>query len=333
MSSMLDKIENNFELFECTENEIIKFFNFGEDFHNVCCVLFKKWNKNYEKDCERCNRDVNEPNTILVRKDKDGNCFLIVKGNDGRSDIVIDKDNADKEKYGNIKAYKITESKFAALLDVCTRERIEKMQEELNIPSRFLREEPGEVDLVDDLKIDKLIEYYKYLNDEYFEKKIDIILFDEPNNISGPKNKLGISAAPRKNAVIDYKIREEEFNKYNPVHRIKFNGINTKVEYDCFVYYKDGYVLAVVEPVSGLGYQYALNLGPIDVNDIELIKNNIKAVLEAEEDIVMFDDAIMRKNHTTIDAFSDNLRIFLDNAKSIKPFYYDTERAKDIYRK
>ena len=315
---MLDKLEENYSLFESTGNEIVQLFKFPPEFYAICLTIFEKWKDDYEKLCERNGSDKYAQNTVLLQKDKDGNCFIVVKGNDGRTNIVIDKDNANKDSYKNISAFKISESKFAELLDIYQRKQLEK----LNIPARFLKEEPDQLDLSLELEIDKLIKYYKYLNNEYFKNDLGVVSFDEPTDIVGSRTKLGISTAPRKNPVIDYEVRVQELLNYNPLYKCEFNGNKTGVEYDAFIYKKAGFVLAVVEPKSGKGYQYTLNLGPIDIKNIDLIKNNIKAALEASESIAMFDAAIMRKNHTTIDAFRENLRIFLGNSKSTKKYYY-----------
>lgn len=57
----------------------------------------------------------------------------------------------------------------------------------------------------------------------------------------------------------------------------------------------------------------------------------LKAVLEAKEEIILLDDAIMRKNHTTLETFKENLEVFLNNAKTSKKFFYDTKKAKEVY--
>lgn len=74
-------------------------------------------------------------------------------------------------------------------------------------------------------------------------------------------------------------------------------------------------------------------MGPyIDSNDQKKIEEILTTILQTSEDIILMDDAIMRKNHTTEEIFRDNLEVFLNNAKSAKPIYYDTEKSKKVYR-
>ena len=119
--------------------------------------------------------------------------------------------------------------------------------------------------------------------------------------------------------------------KRKPKKILFCSGTKTNTILEAFLYEKDGYVLAVIEPKSGTGYQYDLNLGNVDINDMDLIKEMIRAALGASEEIVMMDPAIIRKSHTTIEAFSEDLDIFLGNAKSTKLFYYKVEKAKNVY--
>ena len=59
----------------------------------------------------------------------------------------------------------------------------------------------------------------------------------------------------------------------------------------------------------------------------------IKAALEAKENLVMEDDAMIRKNHTTIASFKNNLEVFLLNSENDKRFASQVQNANQVYQK
>ena len=78
--------------------------------------------------------------------------------------------------------------------------------------------------------------------------------------------------------------------------------------------------------IAGIGIIVAV-LNPI------LIKEMIKASLEAEENIVLQDAAIIRKNHTTMENFKENIETFLNNKDNNKLFLEKTVEASKVYQR
>lgn len=326
MNSFLVELEKNYDLFNVTKGEIIKLFHIPSDIDKLFIYLFKEKNDYYFKRCTEMKRDPNKLGKISIEKDASGKCYLKIVGNDDHTILIIRQNDSRFEDYRNTIGSKITEEEF---IDTLNRLQIKRV-EEANIPSRFLKEVVPPINICEEMNISELIDYYHYVNN-YLTLSDSLITFDEPENSVGSRRRIGNGTTPRKNEVIDYKLRRDELMKRNPIKIISCSGNKNGSSLDAFIYDNDGLLLAVIEPVSGLGYQYNLNLGDIDKNNIGLIEEMIKAALEASEDIVMMDSAIMRKNHTTIEAFSENLDIFLKNAKIYKAFYYDVKKSNNVY--
>ena len=326
MNSFLELLEKNYELFNSTNGGIIQFFQFSDDVYLVFNRIFSQINQHYLENCTTSGKNAYAPNRVFVKKDNSGKVYLEVYGNDNKTVLVIVNDLSSPLNYQHIVGKKITESRFLSILDSYQRSKLEKY----GISKRLIKEEIPPINGLVEMDIEKLIDYYKYLNEVYFKIPSSVEVFDEPDNQQTPAQKIGGHAPDRKNEIIDYKTRRDELLKHHPFQEIQFVGSKTDAKLDAYLYEKDGFILAIIEPVSGLGYQYALNLGNIDKNNTDLIKEMLKAVLEAKEEIILLDDAIMR-NHTTLETFKENLEVFLNNAKTSKKFFYDTKKAKEVY--
>ena len=327
MSSFLKDIEKHYDLFNITDGEIIEFFSFKPDVYEALTSELRRANKGYKEKCEYLGKKPSDFEKISVKKDAKGKCYLEVVGADNYTRLIINQDDCDHNDYRSVLGFKIPESQFEREIDY----HQTKKAQAANIASRFLREEPLPVDLSEEMDSKKLIDYYYYIN-SYLSTSNIIEIYDEPENSVGKSTKKFEAASARINPVVDYMYRKQELMKHRPKEIKTFRGKNTGREYDTFIYERDGNVLAIAEPVSGVEYQYDLNLGPIDPNDIENIKATVRAALEAPEHIAMCDDAKMRKNHTTMSVFSENIEIFLNNAESTKPFKSQVEKAKAVYR-
>ena len=325
MNSFLEELEKNYYLFNVTNGEIIELFHFSADVTDTFRYLLAKANNKYFKNCEEMGRNIHKLGKIYLKKDSNNNCYLQVIGNDDHTVLIIRKDESNYEDYKNLIGTKITEKEFEKELDFVQRKKLEKA----GISNRFLREEYLPINICKEMNVSLLISYYKYINDY----NNPVVAFNEPENTVGLIQRTNNETMPRKHPIIDYDKRKKELIKRNPKKVIKFAGNKTGSRFDAYIYERDGFTLAVVEPESGTEYQYNLNLGLVDKNDDELIEEMIKSALEAKEEIVMLDDAIMRKNHTTINAFSENLDIFLDNAKAHNKFYYDVRNSNDVYKR
>ena len=327
MNSFLAELEKYYYLFDSTSGQIIDLFHFSKDINNTWRYLLVKANKKYFKNCTELRRNTQKFAEISIKKDLSGKCYLEVVGNDNHTILIIRQNDSKYEDYRQTTGTKITEADFVKELDFIQRKRLE----EAKIPSRFLREQALPIDICQEMNIPLLIDYYKYI-DEYNNP---LIMYDEPtsvdNSIRSPRS--GNPTTPRKNPIIPYELRRAELLKRNPKRILKFGGNNTGTKVDAYLYERNDQTLVVVEPISGMEYQYNLNLGFIDKEDSDYIKETILTAIELPEEIVMLDDAIIRKNHTTIESFSDSLDIFLESAKKTTKFYYDTQKAKAVYQK
>ena len=311
-------LKANYNLFKKTNFEIDSEFKFSEDVYDAFNYFLM--NGTYAEDCVENGKRFYDANRVFVQLNDKNECSLLILGNDGKTNLAIRENNSDINNYRD-SSISITENEFVELMDYYQRIKLKRSK----VPSRFIKDEIPPIDICREMDIEGLISHYRNITKE------SIVIFDEPENEAEYSPRTPGGSVERKNSILDYELRKQELLNKNPKEIIKFIGSKTNNELEAYIYEREGYTLAVVEPVSGVGYQYALNLGNID--DENLMKEMIKAALEAKEEIVMLDDAIMRKNHTTIEAFRSNLEIFLDNAKSSKKFYYDFEKSKDVYRK
>ena len=313
----------NYSLFNLTDGYIIlEFFNFPEDIVKAMRYLLGSANDKYFLNCKEQGKSSDKLGGVIIKKDPDGKCYLKVIGNDNHTILIIRQNDSRYEAYKSIIGKKITEEEFRECLNATQLLRLKNA----HIPSRFLKEVLPLPDLIEERNIPLLISYYQYLND--YQKTT--IVFDEPENTVSPAQKTN-PTSPRKNPVIPWEQRQQELLKREPKRVIRFEGSRTSTVFEAYIYERDGETLAIVEPESGIAYQYNLNLGFVDKYNQELIEEMIKAALEASEEVVMLDDAIMRKNHTTLEAFKENLDVFLDNAKTCTKFYYDVRNAKNVY--
>ena len=327
MSSFLKEIEKHYDLFNISNGEIIEFFNFKPVVYESFASEMPRANKMYRQKCEYNGKKTTEIERVTIKKDRSGKCYLEVIGADNHTVLIINQDDCDKEDYRSVFGFKISESQLAREIDYHQTEKVKKA----NISSRFLRDEPLPINLAEELDSKKLIDYYYYLN-SYLSASNFIEIYNEPENTTGKSTRNFQSAPQRKNPIIDYIYRKQELMKHKPIEIITFRGSKTGREYDTYIYERDGFILAVAEPISGVEYQYNLNLGPINPNDVTTMTEMVRAALEAPEEIAMYDDAIMRKNHTTMSVFNENLEIFLNNSKSTKPFEAQVEKANAVYR-
>ncbi len=322
MDSFLKEIEKYYSMFGVTSNEIVGLFRFPQDIIDTWRYLLAESNTHYFRKCGDLGRSIYEISQVTVGKDPSEKCYLKVVGNDNHTILIIRQDDSAYEDYRNMVGTKITEEEFAQRLDRFQRDKLEKAK----ISSRFLKTEVPPIDLCEEMNIPLLLQYYQYINN-YLKAPIK---YEEPENTVGPAQYPSIPR-DRKNPVIDWELRERELLKRNPKRIIAFEGEKTGSIFEAYIYERDGLTLAVVEPKSGTEYQYNLNLGTVDKNDLTLIEEMIKSALEAKEEIAMLDDAIMRKNHTTLDAFKENLDIFLNSAKTQTKFYYDVRKSDRVY--
>ncbi len=326
MDSFLKELEKYYSLFDVTNNEIIELFHFPADVYDTFKELLSQSNRAYYKNCTEAGKDYNKLGKISLGKDEDGKCYLKVVGNDNHTILIIRSDDSRYEAYRGLVGHKVVESAFKEELDLVQMRKLEKYQS--RIPHRFIKEEIPPLDVCKEMNIPLLINYYQYIN----EYNRNTVSFKEPKNTNGPAMKHS-QTMPRKHPIIPWEDRQKELLKRNPVRVIRYEGEDTGSVFEAYLYERDGNTLAVVEPASGIEYQFNLNLGQVPKDDLALIKEMIQTALEAPEDIVMLDDAIIRKNHTTIDAFSQGLDVFLDNAKDITKFYYDVRKANNVYKR
>lgn len=327
MKSVLKELSTYFYLI-LNENgdELTKNIVLNDDINSAFEILMQTINKAYIK-----NINHNKKIRVFIKKTNKKTCFLKVTGRDHNTILIIRPNDYRHSEYVGITGYKVTESDLIKTIDLLQRDKLEKS----GVAKRFIKEEIPDLDLYEEMQIEKLIQDCKT---SYILKNSPktIELFDEPENITGGTKRItrNKNVTPeRLNPVIPYEMRKQELIKYNQKEIIRFQGTKTNNIFDAYIYIKHGYILAIVEPVSGLGYQYNLTLGYAEDYNEELITKLIKTALETEEHIVLTDDAIIRKNHTTIENFKDNIGIFLNNKDYNKLFALKTEKAKKVYQK
>lgn len=327
MSGFLKEMESNLDVFNISQGEIIELFKFNSDVYDTFIRMLNSANRVYGQQCELHKKRLDDFEKITLKKDKSGKCYMEIIGADNHTRLIIRQNDATEEDYYGITGTKVTEAVLANEMDYVQKQKLKNA----NISSRFLKEEPSPINLYEEMDGKKLIEYYRYLND-YLNVNTTIEEYNEPENITGPVARIFEPTTPRVHPVVDYIVRKEALMKQNPKEVIKFKGNKTGREYDTYIYERDGFTLAIAEPISGVEYQYNLNLGQVDRSDSTLIREMVRSALEAEEKVVMLDDAIIRKNHTTMNVFNENLDVFLNNAHSSKPFKNKVENAKAVYK-
>lgn len=326
MKSILKELEENFHLImETNGDELTKEMVFSEDINYAFEALLQAVNKAYVN-----NINPKRPIRVFLKKTHTGRCYIKVIGRDRNTKLIIRSEASKKHEFYYIEGYKITEKELAQSLDLIQRKKLEKS----GIAKRFIKEIIPEVDLYDEMGIESFITDCKEINMRK-NQPISVELYDEPeNNIGVKRVKQNENTAPiRMNPVIPYEIRKRELIKYHQKEIIRFRGKKTSNLFDAYIYIKNGFVLAIVEPLSGIGYQYNLNLGFVEDYNEDRIKEMIKAALEAKENLVMEDDAMMRKNHTTLESFANNIEVFLLNVETDKRFASQVQNATQVYQK
>ena len=329
--SFLKTVQQHYYLFEPTNGEFPKDFKMPKNVESLFQRLFRVTNNNYERYCADFGIDLYDEPLYIVKKDKAGNCYWEIIGADDKTKLIIIGDTVDIGLYYDIRGYKIRESKFIDYLDKWQKYLVQFSE----LSPRFINTTPSKIDLCEELNARSLFQilltnYSKMDNNRYMYGR-----FEEPENKNGSKrSRKNDPPIERKNEVIPHDQRSAILLSYNPAYRFVYSGNNTGKKVEAYIYNKDGYTLAVVEPYEGLGYQYLLNIGPyVDFNDSVEIYDIIKTILETPEEIILLDDAIIRKNHTTIDNFKDNLDVFINNARSSKSIYSECKVAQNVYGK
>lgn len=324
MKKVLEELTLNYNAIIKTENyELTKVITFSDDIIHAFEALMQSINKVYVR-----NIKPNKQIRVFLKKDKRGNCYLKVEGRDHNTKLIIRSNESKVYDYYSIEGYKITESVLAKTVDIVGRDKLEKS----GISKRFIKEVIPEIDLYEEMDIETFIRKCKEIEHNMSNT---IEFFDEPEN-TNETNKRSPKLNDQKeriNPIIPYEERQKELLKYNHKKIIRFKGKKTDKVFDAYIYIRNGHILAIVEPLSGLGYQYNLNLGFAEDYNEEKIKEMIKVALEAKENIVMLDNAIIRKNHTTIESFKENIELFLTNKGNDKKFIEKVSEAALVYKK
>lgn len=326
MKKVIEELTLNYGLITRTKTEeISKHIKLSEDVIYAFEALMQSINKAYTK-------NIIPKKTIraFLKKDRKGNAYLKVIGRDRNTKLIIRSDNSKYLDYLGIEGYKVNESLFAKTLDIVQKERLAQS----GVAKRFLKEVVPEIDLYEEMDIEAYIQKCKEIEKKNNEPEI-IESFEEPENSveSKIRKESNKESKERIHPVIPYELRKEELVKHNHKKIIRFKGKKTDREFDAYIYIKHGYILAIIEPLSGLGYQYNLTLGFAEDYNEELVQKMLKAALEIEEEIVLKDEAIIRKNHTTIENFTENIKTFLYNQNNDRRFLNKVETASKVYER
>lgn len=331
MESFLKYIEKNYQIFNMFDGNLSS-YKYPQDIIEVLTIIMKKANKLYLEKCSEAKAQPYEFSGFYLEKDPEGKCYLKVVGADKKTIVIIRQDDSDYMYYKHIMGKKLTESEFFRILDFYQKEKLARS----GISKRFIKNDIEPINGLEEINAKSLIAYYEYLKEYYLESISNKKTFVEPDSteISTVRNYTGENAdRQRKHEIIDYELRKNELLKYQPFAIYNFVGARSREEVDVYVYEQGGYIIAIAEPISGLSYTKILNLGLINANNQELISNNIQAALEASEDIVLADDAIIRKNHTSFEMFKKNLEVLFAENTELRKFYNDVEASKSVYRR
>ena len=330
-SGLLDELSKIYDLLSITDGEIIKFFVLPDEVNTFISLLMQRcstYNQNYYEFCYRNNIIPESQCRIFVKKDKMGLCYLQIIGHDNRTQIIVYHN-----KYGDCFpdpciGYKMSEEDF--------KEQLEEYEQSLlrNVPKRFLKEDIPPLDLVEEFDAKKLVKYYSYLKFDYLQPETKIAFYDEPQDYLiryNNGNKLTISSE-RKNEIIEYELRRRMILEHLPIYILKVVGKNSKVAREAFIFERDNNVLLVIEPESGTGYRYDVNLGPVDINDEEGLYQKVVEILEKKEEDILADVSIIRKSHTSVATFKESLDVFLKGEKNLSMYYYKVKRQQEHYK-
>lgn len=340
----LDRFNEFYEIFQKAGDLIPQEYKMPTYFNEFCTYLLIMGARQEEKEnfpnshtFKIAQNFSSEVPIYNIKKDIENNCYMQIWAPNGKTSVVVYKDNVEPNLYADIKGIKLSESEFARVYDKWRKRVYEKDDIQDSILKN--KRDINPVDIYEEMEFDKIVDYTKKYNkkkriERFNRKSYDLTFVDIQTSTSikrGPNT--GIGTVPRTNDVIPYEKRMEILWDYEPDHKITWTATNTGRQLETFFFIREGNILCVLEPVTGMGYQYLLNMGPkLDLeHDKKRIEEIIDIILTTPEDIIMMDDAIIRKNHTTLEVFRENLEVFLNNAKSIKPIYYDTEKSKKVY--
>ncbi len=331
----LKEFEDTYFVFEFTGGRVVDSFTFPESVSHFITYLFRGVNANYDNYCEKSHINPHGKPRCYVNADASGKCYMVLLAPDGMTRIVIVQDDSDRTLYKDVIGKKISETEFAQKLQHYQERRLQFSY----LPKRFLSDavnngELPPINMIQELNIRELVQRMQLNYIQLASPTVIKGVFEEPDNdreISMAT--YGTTNQERVNEIIPYETRKNMFLRFKPRYVFEFTGQALGKKYEAYVYYVNGYTLCSVEPESGLGYQLFLNLGPdVKIEDGRYLYEIIKTVMEAPHDVIMADDAIIRKGHTTEEAFLEGLEVFLNGAKSIKPIKYATNRSYDVYQ-
>lgn len=330
MQSFLKDLEKNYEVFEISGGSL-ESFKFPKDINDTIVLFMITINKYYLERCRELGKNAYQLEKYYLEKDKSGKCYLKIVGVDNKTIVIIRQDDAKYLDYQHINGKKIKESEFLNLVDKLQRKKVETS----GIAKRFLKDEIPQINGIEEMKSKSIVEYYKYLEEEYIESISENQTFVEPENIGALKNikNIGTETKPRKNSIIDYEERRKNLLKYNPFGIYKFIGVRSGEILEAYVYENDGYIIAIIEPINGTSYTKIFNLGNISKKDKKLIIENIKEGLEASAEISLNDPAIIRKSHTSLETYQKNLETLFGISEEMFRLDHDFENSKNVYTK
>lgn len=327
--SMLNFFEENYELFKKFDGKLGSFI-FPNDITDIITILMKKTNDNYNNNCNKLKVKPSDIFDYQINKDEFGNCYLEILGADKKTKIIIVKDGlATYKTYDKMIGKKIVESSFKDILDLYQKEKLKLA----HISKRFLKDEFPPINLNEEFDLEALKKYYEYLDNIYNRTRQISVSFEAPINERMPHKEPTNKSKERVNDIIDYSVRKQALISHKPIYIISLSSTNGNIKYDAYIYSIDGYYMCVCEPINGTSYTMYLNLGPIENLNEDVLINNVRAVLESKENIILSDDAIIRKTHTNIDAYNRNLSTFFTGDKTNYRFYNDIESSKEVFGK
>lgn len=285
-----------------------------------------------------------------IKKDENGNVYLLVTGLDNYTKVAIHQDDEDIKGKG---LYRVRESKFIEKLKEISDKRkveefIQKNGGSINVENLDMRdfyrlfEQIHENDLTDSFtqagrNIARYATYIRKMQEDMGESVILCEVAEETVGIKRPRGNKPSATSERVNEIIDSKDRFDFLNSLDPEYTIKVNPIRTedsnkKFEFQAYTYdlnkrnKGETGTMIVIEPENGMR---RTRIVYVSQKDIDNIKNDLTAQGEKNVDKkrvyeqviadtlgktssqIVNERRIQQTNHTTIEAFKACSKYFI----------------------
>ena len=317
--NFLDELEKKYNVFETFQGEIPADY-FSKIFRETAIIMMNRANGSYKEDCEKLGKDPEELGNVILKKDDEDNLYMIISGNNNRTKIVIKKDDAPYEYYRKVIGFKMTEKAFLKEMEILE----EKKFQAADLPKRFLKKEIPPFDGIAETATKDVIDYTKYLNDEYIKTISSETSYQEPETSPRGKNSSFNNSSKdyeRRHDIIDFDKRKAELMRHGPFMILDFKGMKQQEDIMVFVYQREDDLVAFAEPISGESFSKIMFFDKNIVNTRDILEEEIRKKLEMTREEISYDITVVRSSHITIEKYHDNLEYLLadQDPRKIQP--------------